>query len=98
MVYSHLQHVAYGLVLVEHLQNLVFVAGAVALFAKQVYVAHKLHAHGNVAFTLASVATAAVHIKGEKTALVTTRLGQRLLRIEGAHLVENLHVGSRIAA
>ena len=80
------------------MERVVLVAGAVAFVAEQVHVAHKLHAHRHVAFALAGVAAATFDVEREEAALVATGFRQRLLGVECAYLVEDLHVGGGVGA
>ena len=94
---GHLQHVGDVPAAIGHLQDLVAVAGAVALRAPHVDVGQELHVDLDVAVALAGAAPAAVDVEAEVAGVESAGAGLDRLGEHGADLVERLQVGHRIA-
>ena len=95
---GHLQHVGDVAAAVGHVEDLVAVAGAVALAALHVHVGQKLHVDLDVAVAVAGVAPPAVDVEAEMAGVVVPRAGLDRVGEDGANLVERLQVGHRIGA
>ena len=98
LVHGHLEYVVYVLVVIGHEQCVGLEALAMAGFALEHEVGHKLHLYGNGTLALALFATSSFAIEGKVTCRVAQLLGQGLLGKELAYLVVGLEVGDGVGA
>ena len=98
LVDGHVEYIGDTLALVAYLQGFTIVSFAVAYLAWHVDIRQEVHLDGLVAVALAFLASAALHVEGESTRLVTTNLSFRQTHEEGTDVGEYACVCGWVAA
>ena len=98
LVYGHVEYVVHVLSSVSHFQDVVLEPFALAGFAGQGKVSHKLHFDGYIARSLTFLASSSLGIEGEVLCGETHLLGKWLVGKERTYGIVCLQIGGRIAS
>ena len=98
LVNGHTEDVVDGLVAVVHVQDILFEAFAMTLFAFEYEICHELHLDSDGTFPLTSLATSTGGVEREMSRCKTELFRERLLGIETSDLIISLEVGNGVAA